>query len=291
MRDHPINIENARLVDVEMLYGVLFTGGTIVSGSAFGPLDTTQYGQLQITAEELIARDPTLFNVSQLAVSNWTSEAGSTGTSDPLVMNMTRFTHDALCSEDSDIDGAVYTHGTNSLEETAFLLDLLVNCESPKPIVGIGAMRPFTALSFDGDANFFQGVALAASPASRGRGVLVAFSDRILSGFWLTKMVPNFADGFGATAGGDLGAFINNRPYFFNTPSTPIQKFEFDLGTVNAHSSFPALPKVDILYAAREFDGYSALDAMGRGTEGVVIAGTGNGGLVNGDDQIEEAFG
>lgn len=222
-------------------------------------------------------------------MSNWTTETTSTGISDPLVMNMTRFTHDALCSEDSDIDGAVYTHGTNSLEETAFLLDLLVNCE--KPIVGLGAMRPFTALSFDGDANFFQGVALAASPASRGRGVLVAFSDRILSGFWVTKMVPNFADGFGVTAGGDLGAFINNRPYFFNTPSTPIQKYEFDLQTVSAHNSFPSLPRVDILYAAREFDGYSALDAMNRGAEGVVIAGTGNGGLVNGDEQIGEAFG
>jgi L-asparaginase len=151
---------------------ILFTGGTLVGGSAYSGLDDTQYGQIQITAEELIARDPYLATVANLAVSNWTTTTGdSTGTSDPLVMNMTRFAHDALCSPDSDIVGAVFTHGTNSLEETAFLMDLLVNCH--KPVVGVGAMRPWTDISFDGDANFFQAVALAASPDSRDRGVLV----------------------------------------------------------------------------------------------------------------------
>jgi L-asparaginase len=110
---------------------------------------------LQITGEQIIGRNPYLLNNTQLAISNWTTESdGSTGTNDALVMNMTRFAYDALCSEDSDIDGAVYTHGTNSLEETAFLMDSLVNCG--KPIVGSGAMRPYTHLSFDGDANFFD---------------------------------------------------------------------------------------------------------------------------------------
>lgn len=204
-------------------------------------------------------------------------------------MNMTRFAHDALCSEDSDIEGAIYTHGTNSLEETAFLMDLLVNCR--KPVVGVGAMRPYTDLSYDGDANFFQAVALAANPDARDRGVLVAFSDRILPGFWVTKMTPNVPDAFGETALGDLGAFLNNLPYFYNTPSRPVQKYDFNITLVSQHESYPSLPKVDILYAAREFDGYSVLDAMKRGAKGVVIAGTGNGGLPNGSDQINQAFG
>ncbi|KAF7565117.1 hypothetical protein PtrM4_045510 [Pyrenophora tritici-repentis] len=128
---------------------VLFTGGTIAGGSIYGALDDTQYGQLSLTAESIIARNSYLLNHTQLAVSNWTSASsgspGSTGTNDALVMNMTRFAHDALCSPDSDIAGAVYTHGTNSLEETAFLLDALVNCG--KPIVATGSMRPFTHLS------------------------------------------------------------------------------------------------------------------------------------------------
>ncbi|KAF2260452.1 Asparaginase/glutaminase [Lojkania enalia] len=268
---------------------VLYTGGTIAGGSIYGALDDTQYGQLSLTGEQIIARNPYLLNHTQLAVSNWTTkEDGSTGTNDALVMNMTRFTHDALCSEDSDIDGAIYTHGTNSLEETGFLIDLLVNCG--KPVVAVGAMRPWTHLSFDGDANFFDGVMLAASPEARNRGVMVAFNSRIIPGFWVTKLYSTNPDAFGATATGDLGIFLNSLPVFYNTPSRPIQKHEFDLARVSSHSSFPALPKVDILYAAREFDGKLVLDAHANGAAGVVIAGTGNGGIPNGQEEIAEAL-
>jgi L-asparaginase len=268
---------------------VLYTGGTIASGSAFGGLDDTQYGQLQISGETIIGRNPYLLNHTQLAVSNWTTESdGSTGTNDALVMNMTRFAHDALCSEDSDIDGAVYTHGTNSLEETAFLMDSLVNCG--KPIVGSGAMRPFTHISFDGDANFFDAVMLAASPEAHNRGLMVAFNARIIPGYWVTKLHSTNPNAFGPTAGGDLGIFINSLPVFFNTPSQPLYKYYFDINTVSNYKSYPALPKVDILYAAREFDGKLVLDAQANGAQGIVIAGTGNGGVPTGQEEISEAM-
>ncbi|KAI4906493.1 hypothetical protein J4E90_010567 [Alternaria incomplexa] len=267
---------------------VLFTGGTIAGGSIYGALDDTQYGQLSQTGEDIIARNPYLLNNTQLAVSNWTSEDGSTGTNDALVMNMTRFAHDALCSEDSDIVGAVYTHGTNSLEETAFLMDSLVNCG--KPIVGTGSMRPFTHLSWDGEANFFDAVMLAASPESRNRGLMVAFNARIIPGYWVTKLHSTNPDAFGSTSGGDLGIFINSLPVFFNTPSQPLYKYYFDISTVSAYHTYPTLPKVDILYAAREFDGKLVLDAHANGADGVVIAGTGNGGVPNGGDEIAEAM-
>ncbi|KAH8707065.1 Asparaginase/glutaminase [Phaeosphaeriaceae sp. PMI808] len=268
---------------------VLYTGGTIASGSIYGALDDTQYGQLQITGEQIIARNPYLLNNTQLAVSNWTTESdGSTGTNDALVMNMTRFVHDALCSEDSDIDGVVYTHGTNSLEETAFLMDGLVNCG--KPIVGTGSMRPWTHLSFDGDANFFDAVMLAASPESRNRGVMVAFNARIISGYWVTKLHSTNPDAFGSTTGGDLGLFINSSPVFFNTASQPLFKHYFDISRVSKSKFFPGLPRVDILYAAREFNGKLVLDARANGAEGVVIAGTGNGGIPSGQEEIAEAL-
>jgi L-asparaginase len=268
---------------------VLYTGGTIASGSIYGALDDTQYGQLQISGEQIIARNPYLLNNTQLAVSNWTTKSdGSTGTNDALVMNMTRFAHDALCSPDSDIDGAVYTHGTNSLEETAFLMDSLVNCG--KPIVGSGAMRPYTHLSFDGDANFFDAVMLAASPESHNRGLMVAFNARIIPGYWVTKLHSTNPNAFGPTAGGDLGIFINSLPVFFNTPSQPLFKHYFDIAAVSNYKSYPALPKVDVLYAAREFDGKLVLDAQANGAQGVVIAGTGNGGVPTGGDEIDEAM-
>lgn len=74
------------------------------------------------------------------------------------------------------------------------------------------------------------------------------------------------------------------------SPSTPYQKHEFDLATVSADPSYPALPKVDILYAAREFDGNLVLDCLANGAKGVVIAGTGDGGLPNGADQVAKAL-
>lgn len=252
-------------------------------------MDDTQYGQLQITGEEIIARNPYLLNNTQLAVSNWTTEHdGSTGTNDALVMNMTRFAYDALCSEDSDIVGAIYTHGTNSLEETAFLMDSLVNCG--KSVVAVGSMRPWTHLSFDGDANFFDGVMLAASPEARNRGLMIAFNARIIPGYWATKLYSTNPDAFGPTATGDLGIFINSLPVFYNSPSQPMFKYYFDISLVSSHTSYPALPKVYILYAARDFDGKLVLDAQANGAAGVVIAGTGNGGIPNGQDEIAEAL-
>jgi L-asparaginase len=74
------------------------------------------------------------------------------------------------------------------------------------------------------------------------------------------------------------------------SPSQPIAKHAFDLEEVSSDSSFPSLPKVDILYAARSFDGKLVLDAQSNGAQGVVIAGTGNGGIPNGQDEIEEAL-
>jgi L-asparaginase len=279
----------AQHLPADITISVLYTGGTIASGSAYGALDDTQYGQLSITGEEIIARNPYLLNNTQLAVSNWTTEGmGSTGTNDALVMNMTRFAHNALCSEDSDIDGAVYTHGTNSLEETAFLMDSLINCG--KPIVGSGAMRPFTHISFDGDANFFDAVMLAASPEARNRGLMVAFNARIIPGYWVTKLHSTNPNAFGPTAGGDIGIFINSLPVFFNTPSQPMYKYNFNIDTVSKYHTFPTLPKVDILYAAREFDGKLAIDAQANGAQGIVIAGTGNGGVPSGSKEIVEAM-
>jgi L-asparaginase len=170
---------------------------------------------------------------------------------------------------------------------TAFLMDSLVNCG--KPIVGTGSMRPFTHLSFDGDTNFFDADMLAASPEARNRGLMVSFYARI-PGYWVTKLHSTNPNAFGPTAGGDLGVFFNSLPVFFNTPSQPQYKYYFNIDTVSAYPTYPKLPKVDILYAAREFDGKLVLNAQARGAQGVVIAGTGNGGVPTGQEEIAEAL-
>jgi L-asparaginase len=167
-------------------------------------------------------------------------------------------------------------------------MDSLINCG--KPIVAAGAMRPWTHLSFDGDANLFEAVLLAASPGSKNRGIMVAFNDRIIPGYWVTKLHSTNPHAFGPTAGGDIGMFVNSLPIFFNTPSQPLYKHYFNIDIVSNHTSYPSLPKVDILYAARDFDGKLVLNAQSNGAMGVVIAGTGNGGLPNGEDEIAEAL-
>ncbi|KAK7420423.1 hypothetical protein QQZ08_010410 [Neonectria magnoliae] len=110
---------------------VLFGGRYSGRGrSSYGALDDTQYSQFNIAAEETIAYNPYLFNVSQLAISNWTSNRTSLSPSrsNALAMNMTRIIDEALCSDNSDINGAAFTHGTN-FEETAIPFDLLIHCD------------------------------------------------------------------------------------------------------------------------------------------------------------------
>jgi L-asparaginase len=119
---------------------------------------------------------------------------------------------------------------------------------------------------------------------------MVAFNARIIPGYWVSKLHSTNPDAFGPTSGGDLGIFISSLPIFFNTPSQPLYKYYFDIDAVTAYPTYPALPKVDILYAAREFDGKLVLDAHANGAEGVVVAGTGNGGLPSGQRDIAEAL-
>lgn len=166
-------------------------------------------------------------------------------------------------------------------------MDSLVNRE--KPIVGSGAMRPWTHIGFEGDADA-DAVMLAASPESRNRGLMVAFNARIIPGYWVTKLHSTNPNAFGPTAGGDFGISINSLPVFFNTPSQPLSKYYFDINTVPNYPSFPTLPNVDILYAAREFDDKLALDAQANGAHGIIIAGTGNGDIPSGQDEISEAM-
>jgi L-asparaginase len=87
-----------------------------------------------------------------------------------------------------------------------------------------------------------------------------------------------------------LTSWADSLPVFFNTPSQPLYKYYFDINTVSAYPTYPTLPKVDILYAAREFDGKLVLNAQSNGAEGVVIAGTGNGGVPTGQEEIAQAL-
>ena len=152
-------------------------GGTILSASNYSRLDNVNYGSGRgPTAEDLIGNVSEVLSVAQLAVVRFPVSGGSSGLNSSLFLNITQYANRQLCGEDSDIVGAIMFHGTNTLEETAFGVDLTFNCS--KPFIATGAMRPDSYISPDGRSNFYQAIAAAASPSSRNRGGLIAFNDR-----------------------------------------------------------------------------------------------------------------
>lgn len=172
----------------------------------------------------------------------------------------------------SDVDGIVITHGTDTIEETGYFLNLVV--KSRKPVVLTAAMRPSTALSADGPLNFFNAVAVAASKDAAGRGVLVVVNDWIHGASSLTKTSTTAVQTFLSPLRGLVGTVAYGEIEFYrgavgkNTVDS-----EFSLDGVTA------LPRVDIVMAHANMDGAMIEAAVAAGAKGVVIAGVGNGNM------------
>src|SRR5205823_1660204 len=148
-----------------------------------------------------------------------------------------------------DVDGVVITHGTDTIEETAYFLNLVV--KSRKPVVLVGAMRPSTAMSADGPFNIYNGVALAASKDAAGKGVLISLNDQISSARDVTKTNTTTLDTFRAPDLGFLGYIVGGQPYFYRlTARKHTADTEFDI------SNLETLPPVDIIY------GYATLNRV-----------------------------
>ncbi|KAJ9123629.1 hypothetical protein QFC24_003845 [Naganishia onofrii] len=153
---------------------------------------------------------------------------------------MAKLANEILCSEGSDVDGLVITHGTDTAEETLYFMDATVNCR--KPVVIVGAMRPSTAISADGPANLLQAVTLAGSPDARDRGAMIVLNDRIGSAYYTIKTNANTLETFRALEQGYLGMFLSSKAVFYYPPVQPTFKKTFDITNVTS------LPMVDVLY-------------------------------------------
>lgn len=168
-----------------------------------------------------------------------------------------------------DVDGIVVTHGTNTLEETAFFLDLA--WDLPVPLVLTGALRPPSALGADGPANLAAAVRVAAAPASRGRGVLVVLGTLVLAAAEATKVATDRGDAFAARDGGPLG-FVDADGvvrYRAARPRAVVAPPEL--------LDASGLPRVDVTVSYAGADG-TVVDALAAaGAEGIVSAGTGAG--------------
>ncbi|RDW74240.1 asparaginase [Aspergillus mulundensis] len=243
-------------------------GGTILSASNYSRLDNIHYGAGDgPSALDLIDTVPEVLDVAQLAVIEFPASGGSAGLNSSLYLNITQHLNKYLCDVDSDITGAIMFHGTNTLEETAFGVDLTFNCS--KPFIATGAMRPDSYISPDGRSNFFQAVAAASAPSSRNRGGLIAFNDKITSIYYSTKVNANTPDTFKAIEQGTLGAFLGGQPYYYFGPSFPTGRPHFNV------SDTVELPSVIILHGHQGFDASLMYAAVANGAKGLVIFGPG----------------
>ena len=246
---------------------VLATGGTI-AGAASSNVQAG-YTSGQVGVDQLIAAVPEAKKLATLK-GEQISNIGSQDMNDEVWLKLANRVN-ALVAQ-GDVAGVVITHGTDTIEETAYFLNLVV--KSRKPVVLTAAMRPATALSADGPLNFFNAVAVAADKNAAGRGVLVVVNDWIHDAESLTKTSTTAVQTFMSPLEGLIGTVAYGKPEFYRGPiGKNTATSEFSLQGVTA------LPRVDIVMAHENMDGALINAAVAAGAKGIVIAGVGNGNL------------
>lgn len=258
---------------------ILATGGTI-AGRAASALTMTGYKAGALSAGELLGSVPGLNELAEITVEQLCN-IDSRDMTDSIMLKIAGRV-DKLLAE-ADVDGIVITHGTDTMEETAYFLQLAV--KSDKPVVLTGAMRPATALSADGPLNLYNAVKTAADEGSRSFGVLIVMNDEIYSAESAVKFDSASVAAFAAPCGGPLGRIVGGRPHFFYRPPGPgglRGNFAAEMRAAFGRSAAgkePALPRVDIIYAHSGDDRLLIDAAVAAGAGGLVYAGSGMGSI------------
>ncbi|MCW8164497.1 asparaginase [Verminephrobacter aporrectodeae subsp. tuberculatae] len=244
---------------------VLATGGTI-AGAGASTLNSVTYVAAKVPVEKLLAGLPELASVARLTGEQVFQTASESFNNEHLLTLARRV---SALTKQADVDGIVITHGTDTLEETAYFLNLVVH--SAKPIVVVGSMRPGTALSADGALNLYNAVSVAASQDAAGKGVLVTMNDEIQSGRDVNKSINIKTEAF-KSQWGPLGMVVEGRNYWFRAPvKRHTVHSEFDIDTIET------LPAVDIVYGYGNMN-TTGIEAYGKaGVKALIHAGTGNG--------------
>ena len=243
---------------------VLATGGTIAGVGEAGK--TAGYKPGALSAEELLFAVPQLADIAEIEAIQICNVNSDDITAEVWLTLAGTINEMA---KDPDIKGFVITHGTDTMEETAYFLNLTVKTD--KPVVLTGSMRPATSISADGPMNLYESVSVAASDYAVGKGVLIVFSDRIYAARTAAKTSTYSVMALSAGETGSIGIVRDGLVYLYESPSRKhTTDSEFDI------SGLTSLPKVSILYfavdAAPELLRYAA-----EHSDGLVIAGAGAG--------------
>src|SRR6187401_1882520 len=215
---------------------ILATGGTIAGAGASA--DRAGYTAGQIPIDDLVGSIPTVKKIADIKG----EQVASVGSQDMTIDIWKKLAVRANeIFKKNEADAIVITHGTDTQEETAYFLDLVI--PSDKPVVLTGSMRPATAISADGPKNLYDAITVAINPATKGRGVLVSFNEGIYDGREVMKMSTTFTNAFGSPNTGPIGhAYDGKVEYYANAvrerdPASPV--------TITASTKFP---RVDIVY-------------------------------------------
>lgn len=246
---------------------ILATGGTI-AGSSGGDLNTS-YKSGAIGVDKLISAVPELANIANIK-GEQISNIGSQAMNNEVWLKLAKRVNEILSNNEAD--GIVITHGTDTMEETAYFLNLVV--KSNKPVVMTGAMRNSDSLSPDGPLNLYNAVNVAMNKESAGKGVLVVMNDEIHSARDVTKMNTTNVDTFKSPNSGKIGVvYYGNVKFYMQPLRKHTTQSEFDV------SNLKELPRVDIIYDFANMNSDYVNTAINNGAKGIINAGLGNGNI------------
>jgi L-asparaginase len=247
---------------------ILATGGTI-AGTGATSTTTVGYTAATVGVARLIEAVPELKKVANVK-GEQVFQIASENMNNDNWLKLAKRVNELLAQD--DVDGIVITHGTDTIEETAYFLNLVV--KNKKPVVIVGAMRPSTAISADGPINLYNAVTLAGSEEAVGKGVLVVLNDQISGARDVTKTNTANADTFRSWELGFLGYMQDNRPYFYHVSTRKhTVDTEFDV------SKLESLPQVDIVYGYANMNRIAVDAFVAGGAKAIVHAGVGDGSL------------
>ncbi|WP_460223175.1 asparaginase [Paraburkholderia terrae] len=242
---------------------VLATGGTI-SGTA-DARSAIGYNSGERTGQQLLKDVPGIGKFATITAEQ-VSNVGSQDMNDGIWFQLAKRINDIFDRDGAD--GVVITHGTDTMEETAFFLKNVLH--SRKPVVLVGSMRPGGVVGADGPNNLLEAVEVAASPQSQGRGVMVVMNDTIHDPRWITKTNTTSVQTFLSPNAGPIG-FVDPASIRFVTPLTDSRQSPYTLPAAGP------LPRVDIVYAHSNMDASQIDHAVADNAKGIVIAGVGDG--------------
>lgn len=244
---------------------ILATGGTI-AGSGESAL-SGDYTSGTVTVDKLIAAVPQINEIAMIK-GEQISNIGSQEMNNEVWLKLANRVNELLSQK--DVDAIVITHGTDTMEESSYFLNLVT--KSDKPVVFVGAMRSGTSMSADGPLNIYNAVSVAINKNSIGKGVLVVMNDKIHAAREVSKTNTTAVDTFKSLNSGNIGSvnygIVN---YYLQSVKKHTKNSEFSV------NGLKDLPRVDIVFGHTQDSADFVETAIAKGAKGIVLAGMGNG--------------